>query len=180
MIDELNVALKDYRKKWQTLVEARNNKQFFEGLKPTAIGWKTTDRAEYDRLCAELHDLSGHIVETWMNGRWTAKFHLRDSKLTGFGNDIEIIKIMQRRPGSTDAVGLDHVDFYSEEVVNAEPILHNEPNLKWSNETNDIIAGYGWISLWFDGTEAKLKNGTVLDIICAELQEVSSKIKGKA
>ncbi|HSX07643.1 MAG TPA: hypothetical protein VLG11_02010 [Candidatus Saccharimonadales bacterium] len=179
MIDELNTALGDYRKKWQALIKTRQNKQFFEGLKPTAIGWKTTDRAEYDRLCAELHDLAGHIVETWMNGRWTAKFHLRDSKLTGFGSDIEIIKIMQRRPGSTDAVGLDHVDFYSEEVADAEQILQDEPDLKWTNETNDIIAGYGWISLWFNGTEAKLKSDTVLDIIRAELQEVSDKIKSK-
>lgn len=176
MIDELNQALEAYHAKWHTLIEARRNKAFFEGLMPTAVGWKTTDRAEYDRLCAALHDKADQIVETWMNGRWIAKFHLRDTKLSG---DIEIVKIMQRRPNSTDAVGLDHVDFYTTEIRGAERILQDEPDLKWSRESNDIIAGYDWISLWFDGMEAKLKGATVLDIICVELQDISNKIKGE-
>ncbi|SRR6266702_1390778 len=176
MIDELNEALEQYHAKWHKLVSGRRNKTFFEGLMPTAVGWKTADRAEYDRLCAELHDQSDHIAETWMNGRWIAKFHLRDVKLAG---DIEIVKIMQRRPGSSDAVGIDHVDFYSTEVAGAERILQDEPDLKWTNESNDVIAGYGWISIWFDNTEAKLKRDTVLDIVSAELQQLSDKIKGE-
>ena len=143
---------------------------------PTAVGWKVADRAEYGRLCAELHDQADRIIETWMNGRWIAKIHLRDIKLDG---DIEVIKIMQRRPNSTDAVGLDHVDFYSTELRGAERILQDEPNLKWTNEINDFIAGYKWISVWFDGTEAKLKQETVLDIVAAELTEVSNRIKGE-
>ncbi|MEJ0072928.1 MAG: hypothetical protein WDN27_02465 [Candidatus Saccharibacteria bacterium] len=52
-----------------------------------------------------------------MNGRWIAKVQLKDAALS---NGVTIIKIMQRRPGSEDAVGLDHVDFYSPEVESAE------------------------------------------------------------
>lgn len=102
-----------------------------------------------------------------------AKLHLKDAKLA---NGAELVKVLQRRPGSTDAVGLDHVDFFSPEVAGAEPILKQETDLKWTWESNDVIAGYDWISVWFDGTEAKLKSDTVLDIIQAELKELNAKL----
>lgn len=170
MIDELNTAISEYWTKWQALVAARHNKAFFEGLKPTAAGWKVTDRAEYDRICKELHDQSDRIVETWMNGRWIAKCVLRDSELSGH---IKIIKVMQRRPGSDDAIGLDHLDFYSPPLTEVESVLQKESDLKWTRETNDILEGYDWLSIWFEGTEAKLKNDTVLDIIATELGQVN-------
>jgi hypothetical protein len=173
MLDKLNEALQDYDQKWQKLIAGRTDHAFFEALKPTAVGWKTTDRAEYDRLLAELHDQADNVAEIWMNGRWVAKLHLKDVRLT---NGVEIVKIMQRRPGSTDAVGLDHVDFYGPEVAQMERILTSEPGLKWSRENNDILAGYDWLSIWFDGTEAKLKHETVLQIVRAELAELDKRI----
>lgn len=174
MLDEVNKALETYGQKWQSLTGNRTDKDFFETLKPTAIGWKVTDRTEYDRVIADLHDQADHIVEVWMNGRWIAKVHLKDTKLT---NGVEILKVMERRPDSTDAVGLDHVDFYTSiEPAQCEKLLTAETDLKWSKETNDVIAGYGWLSVWFDGTEAKIKSDTVLDIIRAELTELNKKI----
>ena len=175
MLDKLNAALDAYGQEWQKLVSSRTNRMFFEGLRPTAVGWKTEDRAEYDRLVSELHDQADQIVETWMNGRWIAKVHLRGARLA---NGAEIIKIMQRRPDSTDAVGLDHVDFYSPQATKTELLLKQEADLKWTWESNDIIAGYDWISIWFAGTEAKLKSDTVLDIVQAELQELNQRITG--
>jgi hypothetical protein len=175
MIDELTTAIEAYHQKWHQLVHARANQAFFQTLQPTAVGWKVKDRAAYDQVCAELHDQTDQIVETWMNGRWIAKLHLRESRLPG---DIEIVKIMQRRPDSDDAIGLDHLDFYSKQVADAAEILAAEPDLKWSHEHNDVIEGYEWLSIWFDGTEAKLKSDTVLDIIVAELNDLSIHIKG--
>lgn len=174
MIDKLNESLQVYNQKWDTLVAERKNMQFFDELKPTAVGWKTEDRAEYSRLIAELHDQADLIVEKWMNGRWIAKVHLKELKLT---NSVEIVKIMERRPGSTDAVGLDHIDFYSQaELARSREVLSTEPNLKWTEESNDVLEGYDWLSVWFDGTEAKIKSDTVLDIVVAELNELNSKI----
>src|ERR1700743_2935047 len=68
MIDDVNAALVTYGQKWDTLVAGCKNKQFFADLKPTAVGWKTADRAEYDRLLAELHDRADMIFEKWING----------------------------------------------------------------------------------------------------------------
>jgi hypothetical protein len=173
MIDEINKAIESYQTKWQALVDGRADKAFFEALRPTAVGWKVADRSEYNRVCAELRDKSDRVIETWMNGRWIAKFHLRDSKLNG---DVEIIKIMQRRPGSNDAVGLDHIDFYAPEFEHAEQILKAEPDLKWSWESNDVIEGYDWLSIWFAETEAKIKADTVLGVIIKELGQLDERL----
>ena len=173
MIDELNAALETYEQKWQKLISVRHERQFFAGLQPTAVGWKVEDREEYDKRCAELHDVSDKVIETWMNERWVAKFHLKDSELS---NGATIVKVMQRRPGSSDDVGLDHVDFYTPDIRHAESVLKGEEEVQWSWESNDVIDGYDWLSIWFNDTEAKIKADTVLDIIQAELKELSQKI----
>ena len=174
MINDFNSKLNDYLANWNKLISDRQNKPFFQELKPVAIGWKVADLTEYRRLYDELRDQCDRIVETWMNGRWIAKMHLKDDKLEG---SIEIIKLMQRRPGSDDALGLDHVDFYSPAVSGAEAVLKQEKDLKWTHESNDVVDNYAWISVWFEGGEAKLKNGTVVDIVIEELKQISDHIK---
>ena len=172
MIDELNQAIQTYQTKWQKLLAGRKNKEFFLRLKPTAVGWKVADREEYQTRLAEWHDRCDKIIETWMNGRWIAKLHLKET----LAADIKILKVMQRRPGSDDALGLDHLDFYSPDIDKAETILNQEKDLKWTHETNDIRDDYAWISMWFDDTEAKLKSNTVLTIIAAELKDMEKEI----
>jgi hypothetical protein len=173
MQDTLNQHLGTYLENWQKLVQARNNTEFFASLKPVAVGWKVADRAEYDKLCHDLHDACDKIIETWMNGRWIAKLHLKDSTLNG---GITIIKVMQRRPGSSDALGLDHVDFYGKRADKLEEILKHESGLTWTWESNDAVTGYRWISLWFNSTEAKVRDATVLDTIIGELAELNNDI----
>lgn len=174
MIDEVNTRLADYFNAWKTLVGERQDKELFASLKPVAVGWKVADEAEYAKLYAELRGRCDRIVETWMNGRWIAKMHLKDTKLE---DGITIVKLMQRRPGSSDALGLDHVDFYSPAVDGAEAILKQEKGLEWSWENNDVVEGYDWISVWFAGTEAKLKSSTVIDIVIRELQTIGDELK---
>ena len=173
MIEGLNTAIQEYLEKWQVLVNDRKEQTFFDSLTPTAVGWKVGTREDYTKAVAELHDDADKIVETWMNGRWIAKLHLKNDTLAG---EISVIKIMQRRPGSDDALGLDHLDFYSPDFAQAEQVLKSEPILKWSWETNDVRDGYDWLSIWFDGGEAKLKGDTVLDIVAAELQDITKEL----
>lgn len=174
MLEKIKLSLEVYSQNWEKLVADRRNSEFFSVLKPVAVGWKVSDKAEYDMIYEELRLQCDKIVETWMNDRWIAKLHLKQTTLPG---GIEIIKLMQRRPNSDDTLGIDHVDFYSPAVKDCETILNSESNLKWTNETNEVVSGYGWKSIWFNETEAKLKESTVLDIVCQELQEVSERIK---
>ena len=173
MLDQINTALQNYFTQWQAVQGARTDETFFAALKPVALGWKTQDRAEYDRIYAELHDDCDHISEVWMNGRWIAKIHLRDQQVEG---GIKIIKLMERRPESTDATGLDHVDFYTEATDNGRLVLAAEPNLKWTEETNDVLDDYTWISIWFGETEAKLKHSTVINNVIRELEIINQQI----
>jgi hypothetical protein len=177
MIEKLNDALGGYFTKWQVFLGGRQNTEYFKAYKPVALGWKVADRAEYEQVCRDLHDKSDRIIETWMNDRWVAKLHLKEGSLK---NGITIIKVMERRPGSSDAVGLDHVDFYNHQPDDIEAVLGAEKDVEWTHESNDVIAGYEWISVWFDGTEAKFKSDTVLDIVAAELQELSNRIRQEA
>lgn len=172
MIDEIGAAITAYQSKWQTLVGARKDKQFFAGLLPTSVGWKVKETADFDRVVSELRDLCDHVLIVRMNDRWVAKLLLHESTLPW---KIPIIKILQLRPGSTDATGMDHIDFYTklpEEQI--EAALARE-DIKWSHEENR--PGYTWASVWFDGTEAKIKDYTILDIQTQELNTLSKHIK---
>jgi hypothetical protein len=170
MIDELGKAYEAYAAKWSMFINDRSDKAFFEGLKPTAVAWKTEDLADFEARFMELRNMCDKVFLTWMNERWVAKMHLKDDRIAG---SITIIKLMQRRPDSTDAVGLDHVDFYGPKVAHAEDMLGGEPNVKWTHEENGPCK---WISVWFADTEAKLRTDTVLGVIIGELQELEKQV----
>lgn len=173
MDTEIIAAYSEYLEKWQRMVTARHNKTFFEQLKPVALGWKVADKESYIALYTEHHDSCERIVETWMNGRWIAKLYLKQDSAV---NGVRIVKLMERRPGSDDALGLDHVDFYSRSQ-DIRQVLEQEPDLEWTLESNDVIDKYEWLSVWFENTEAKIKSDTVLDIIIKELEEVNNTVK---
>lgn len=172
MLRELNTAIEAYAAKWQKLIGTSQNKSFFQQLKPTSVAWKAEDLADFDERFSQLRDLSDHIHIAWLNNRWLATMHLRDQKL---GLDIEVVKLMQRRPGSSDATKLDHMDFLIPENVDAKTILAAESGLEWTEEKNGDFCT--WISLWFDGTEAKLRTDTTVGVVIAELQAVDQKIR---
>lgn len=167
MIDELQQALKEYQASWQKLVSNRNDQDFFRQLKPTAVAWKMVDLADFNRRFDELRDFCDQIHLGWVNERWLATLHLKSARLSW---QISVVKLMQRRPGSTDAVGLDHVDWLMPAKRDGRAILQGEQDLKWSEEKNGSYSN--WLSVWFADTEAKLRTGTTLGVCAAELQEV--------
>jgi hypothetical protein len=168
MFDDINTALKTYFQAWQQFASERTDKTYFTALKPTAVAWKTEDLKEFDDLFARWREQCDQIHQVWINERWLATMHLKDTSLEG---GIKIIKLMQRRPGSTDAVGLDHVDFLHKK--DAENVLQKE-DIKWTRESNNDFCS--WLSIWFAGTEAKLRTNTVLDVCIAELNDANKKV----
>jgi len=173
MFDQFNQAIDEYMGKWQGFKEHRKNKEFFDRLKPTAAGWKVADEAEYDQKFNEWRSACDQIHVARINDRWIATMHLKDSKLHG---DIELIKLMQRRPNVDDALGLDNIDFLDMEVTNTKAILAEETDINWTDEKNGLCV---WTSIWFDGTEAKLRQETSLDVAIAELHAVNNGIRGE-
>lgn len=175
MFDQVNAAIDEYLGKWNELISVRKdpkNKEFFERLKPTSVGWKVTDLAEFDRLLNQWRDACDQVYIQRLNDRWVSTLHLKDTKLHG---DIEIIKLMQRRQDRTDVGGLDHLDFMDMEETNTKAILAEESDLKWTDEKNGLCV---WTSIWFANTEAKLRQGTIIDIAIKELQAVNNTIRG--
>lgn len=167
-MDELNRAIAKYYKKWERLIVSRHNKQFFQDLRPSAIGWKVQDRAELDRRFADLRDSCDRINWGWVNERWVITMHLRNQSLA---QNIRVIKLMERRPGSTDAIGLDHIDFLLDDLAPVGNILKQETDLTWTLETDNPYVT--WYSIWFDNTEAKIRSVSVVEVCIAELQEVA-------
>lgn len=171
LLDELDYGVERYHEKWHTFVKGRKNHPFFDALKPTAVAWKVFDRAELDRSVMALRDKCDQIHSGWVNDRWLVTLHLKDEAIPG---NIQIIKLMERRPGSSDSIGLDHIDF-TVHKGDAKAVVAKEPDLKWSEESNG--AHCKWISLWFDGTEAKLRTDTVLQVCADELLDCQQRLQ---
>jgi plasmid maintenance system killer protein len=164
MLEELDTAIETYHAKWHQLVAKRQNKAFFQSLKPTAVAWKVADLPDLDARMASLREHCDQIHSGWVNERWLLTLHLKDAELSC---GVRVIKLMQRRPGSTDPIGLDHLDFLITTEGDAKAVLASEPDLKWSEEKNGDNCQ--WLSVWFDGTEAKLRRDTVLQVCADEL-----------
>lgn len=173
MINELSAAVDDYQLKWRTLAARRKDRAFFDGLRPTSVGWKVADPTDFDKRFTFLRALSDQIHLGWVNERWLATFHLRDQKLPW---GIELIKLMQLRPGSSDPAGLDHLDFLAPEGISEAVIKIAEPDLTVTEEQNGEHSK--WVSIWFFNTEAKLRSDSVLDVCVSELLDTKTRILG--
>ncbi|HSW81635.1 MAG TPA: hypothetical protein VLG40_04515 [Candidatus Saccharimonas sp.] len=174
MLEELNRAVHNYFSEWRAFVGARPNKEFFATLVPTAVAYKTVDAADFESRLAKLRPLCDHISLTWLNERWVASMHLKNVVV---GESIQVIKLMMRRPNSTDPTGLDHVDFYHANKQEILQALQADPTIKATHETNGPRCA--WESVWFSGGEAKLRTDTVIDQVIGDFKEVNTKVLGQ-
>jgi hypothetical protein len=176
MIDEIQTAIHQYQSAWQTFLGGLTDGAWLADCPMVAIGWKADDLTDFDAAFMTLRDMSDQVHMGWVNQRWLATFHLRQSRLSP---DIRVIKLMQRRPGSTDEIGLDNIDFLLPQDIDAQALLTAEgPDVHWSAESNGEHAR--WLSVWFDGNEAKLRTTTVLDVCISELQDAKRDMTGAA
>lgn len=174
MIEELREKVIEFLDEWAVVSEERTNKQFFADLKPTAIGWKFTDRAELMQRFDEIRDLCEQVHFGWINERWVICVYFKEETI--LPGNVKVLKLMERRPGSTDPVGLDHIDFYAG-GADVKKELAKEDELRYTEETNGEHCK--WISVWFNGGEAKLRNDTVLKVCADEMLEYEQRIIGE-
>jgi hypothetical protein len=135
-------------------------------LKPTAVGFKVADLAEFKSTVDGLLDLSEQLHVGTVNDRFIGTFVLKNPLDTAY---IRLIKILQRRPGSDDPLGLDHIDFFIKDISAAEQCLATA-RANWEHESNEV---HQWLSVRFGEDlqyEAKLLNHTSLSAGITEMK----------
>jgi hypothetical protein len=161
-LDKINSSLKTYFKEWDSYIKDLD----YLNLTPTSVGWKVKDIQKFNKILSSSLDskltIQSHIG--LVDHRYIASIVLSKP----FYKNISVLKLMQRRPGSTDPVGLDHVDFYSNKLKSIETEL-NKTDIKWEFQSNEA---HKWISLFFNDNEAKFFDHTVIDVAVSELKLV--------
>lgn len=169
--EALSQSLEKYFFKWDEYVSRMGLYGIAEKMRPVAIGWKVGSRAEYRRAMSVLDNFAVQIHSVSVGKRKIATVVLEKPLARG----IQVIKVIERREGSRDVVGLDHVDFYLPIVEGiAEMLERGEAN--WRRQGNDkykrLSVRFGPESLY----EAKIIDHTVLNIAADELNYASQKI----
>lgn len=179
MIDLINPVAKEalsqsmdkYFAKWDEYIARMGLFSIADKMRPVAVGWRVGSRAEYRRVMSVLDNFAVQIHSLSVGKRKFATVVLNEPLARG----ITVIKIIERRPGSHDTVGLDHVDFYLPMIEGiAEMLERGEAN--WRRQGNET---YKRISLRFGPEslyEAKIIDHTVLNIASDELNYASQKI----
>jgi hypothetical protein len=169
--EALSQSLEKYFTKWDEYVARMGLYGIAEKMRPVAIGWKAGSRADYRRIMSVLDNYATQIHSVTIGKRKLATVVL-DKPLA---RNISVIKVIERREGSRDVVGLDHVDFYLPMIEGvAEMLERGEAN--WRRQGNDtykrLSVRFGPESLF----EAKIIDHTVLNIAADELNYASQKI----
>lgn len=168
-MDQIQSALETYFFEWNQWAEQATEYDF-SSVRLMHVGWKVPDESALGSEVSQLLQFAdqGHI----------ATIHNRKIVLLVLKQPIEgvpVMQIIQRRPGGSEAVGLDHVAFYCKDL---KPLLAALAQTDYNWQRLDG-PGHQWVSLRFgdgDAREAKFFDRTSLDIAASELEEESAKI----
>lgn len=169
--EALSQSLEKYFTKWDEYVSRMGLFSVAEKMRPLAVGWKVSSNAEYRRTMSVLDNFASQIHSVGVGKRKFATVVLNEPLAKG----ITVIKVIERRAGSRDVVGLDHIDFYLPMVEGIAEML-DRGQANWRRQGNDkykrLSVRFGPESLY----EAKIIDHTVLDIAADELMYAGQKI----
>jgi hypothetical protein len=168
------ISIEDISKSAETYFKKLDAFVIEHGLtkrEPSTIAWKVTDINEFNDTLSGF--LKGNLVIQchigFVDKRYIASVVFKQP----IYRNVSILKLMQRRPGSSDPVGLDHADFPVNNLSSLENEFKAKNVPKWSHESNEV---HSWISAWLDGTEAKFVDHIVLDVGVKELQDITKQL----
>ena len=167
MLEEITSYLTPYETDWNSW--CGNNGIDSSLFKPTAVGWKVADSDSLARAILELLPFSpqAHIAD--VDNRKIGSFYLSRELPMG----LKVVKVLQRRAGSDDPLGLDHVDFTVSDIAAVEKML-KEKGIVYEWQSNQ---SHKWISTrTINNREAKFVDSTVLNIGSNELRKASHSI----
>ncbi|MDB5169094.1 MAG: hypothetical protein JWO41_450 [Candidatus Saccharibacteria bacterium] len=164
-------ALQRYKIAWRNLVQEYHLEDFEEFAIPTTISWKVADK---DHLYEALYNIRKETEQVHIgtvNDRFIASVVLKQP----FEDDLWIIKVLERRVASKDALGLDSIDYLVPDLEQTYQGL-KAAGLPVVKEHNDVHA---WLSLRFgnnDQFEAKFTDHLVIAVAQKELKLDEDKI----
>lgn len=169
IIDGIKSELKSYMDDWYICC-SKSNIKGLQLMHPMHFGWKVAEEDDLIQIVSSLTPSSTLVNIAKVDNRKLALL-VTEQPING----VPIAEIMQRRPGSTDKLGLDHLAFWCPSELDLEKELSNS-SVKWEHQHNE---GHAWISLWFGdkNREAKFFDHTALDIAAKELSKASDSIK---
>jgi hypothetical protein len=157
---DVDASLQTHKLAWQ---ELRTKYGLLE-FRATTLSIKVADKAA---LYAVLQDNVNNIEQVHIgtvNDRYIASAVLKEPF-----ESLPILKVLERRPGANDSLGLDSIDYLVDDLGQTFQMLH-EAGLPVVKEQNDVHA---WLSLRFGESsrfEAKLTDHVVLEVAIKELQ----------
>lgn len=158
-------ALQRHKRAWQELMYEYELDDFATYATPTTVSWKVADKGQ---LYADLGLIAKETEQVHIgtvNERFIASALLHEPLET----TMWIIKILERRPGSIDKLGLDSVDYLVKDIEQTYSGLR-QAGLRAIKESNDM---HSWLSLRFgenEEFEAKFTDHLVLQVAQAELK----------
>lgn len=164
-------ALQRYNLAWKALIKEYNLQDFAGYAKATTVSWKVADKS---KLFFSLESLSTHAEQVHIgtvNNRHIASVVLHEP----LEANIWLIKILERRAGSRDALGLDSVDYLVPDLEQTYTGLKTA-GAYIVKEHNDK---HKWLSMRFgtnDEFEAKFTDHIVLDVAKKDLNDAEAKI----
>lgn len=157
-------ALTEYDAAWQEFIKEYHLQKWAKLLSPSTISWKVAGKeALFENLEALAPETEQVHIGT-VNGRFIASVLLSRPVRDG----IKIVKILERRAGSSDLLGLDSIDFMVKDLQQTYQTLQ-KAGASVIEESNDM---HDWLSLRFGGQkyEAKLVDHVVLEVAVKELR----------
>lgn len=169
--EPLDGALAVYMEAWkQFQLEHMLTSSDFNPI-PTTISWKVSDKST---MFENLYQL-GNVAEQMHIGTVNERY-IATAVLLAPYEGVRLIKIMERRAGSSDVLGLDGLDFYVPNIDLIDNILKKTGSAV-QLEQNEM---HRWLSLRFGSSnqyEAKFVDHLVLQIAIDEMTIAQDKIK---
>ncbi len=164
-------ALQRYNLAWSALVSEYQLEDFTEFAKATTVSWKVADKTKLFFNLQSLAEDTEQLHVGTVNNRFIACVVLHKP----LEANILILKILERRAGSKDPLGLDSVDYLVPDVEKTYSGL-KAAGLYVVKESNDM---HSWLSLRFgkdDEFEAKFTDNLVIKVAQDELKLTEEKI----
>jgi hypothetical protein len=167
----LDEALAAYDTAWKKLITDNELEDFAESAIATTIGWKVADKHALFENMERLAGTTQQVHIGTVNGRFIASVVLKEPY-----HGMYVIKILERRAGSDDPLGLDSVDYLVQNPTATYDRLSKARGCLVAKESND---NHAWLSLRFGDTreyEAKFVDHIVLKVAQQELAEREQEI----